>query len=162
MNRLFSIPIYTCDKSEFKDAYKKYIYKKAQPLLDASHDTGMLSDEECIKKAEREFPFRNVWFHNQIIGYLEIYENEKSIWFDLYYDSSCKKIHKFREKKYWMSLHQLTGVHFSLIGDNLSIAEKILSYIKMIEQDYIWFSKFYLDLSYFYSIYKHIDYLSLL
>lgn len=157
MNRLFSIPIYPCNESEFKDAYKNYIYKKALPLMNVAYDTGKLSDDECIKKIEREFPFRNVWFHNQIIGYLEIYENEKSIWFDLYYDNSCKKIYKFRERKYWMSLHQLGGVHFSLIGENSMIAEKILSYIKMIEKDYIWFSKFYLDLSYFYSTYKYID-----
>ncbi len=162
--KLFDIPIYSCSKQAFEKEYKKFIDNKYKDYKQHYFYSGLTSIEELNNRinnmSNRDYWKEKIWQYNQIVGYINVCIAESSIWFDLYTDNDNKKIYKFSKIKKFISLHNLSGEHFSIVESNKDIALMIEEKLYQIQNNYI--SKFYLDLEIFKNIYLNIDYLSVL
>lgn len=158
MKKLYSIPIYTCKESLFNRDFEKKVQNETMMYYEPAISEGRISLTEASKRIEEGLWPKNIWEYNQIIGYIKIYLKECTIWFDLYIPND-KRIMRFGSKKHFVSLHQPNGAHFSLMGSNEEIRNKMRDFLKMVIEGIN--DNYFVDTSEFDALNELVDYSSL-
>lgn len=155
MKELFSIPIYSTNESKFKKEYAIFIRNRSALLRHAAIDTNVITEQDAIEITKKSFWKEGIWKYNQIVGFIHIYLHENSVWFDLYLPDE-NRIMKYSNKKKFVYLHQLNGVHFSLAENAEQNNKNMIEYLHLAIECIP--KKFYVDLSEFNVLISIIDF----
>lgn len=152
---LFDIPLYKMCEKEYQEKYDKFIYKKAcDDYVVHGIDINL-----AIDKTRAFYHPKQNWRYNQIIGYIQIYYKNGTI----YFDSCLPNINRFKfnsNKKHYLYYCMIGGYHFNIKNlTNQGIGNKIKNYLESIKKE-IYKGKYFFDYSTFNNVYFNIDYLS--
>ena len=116
---LFEIPIYSTTEEEFDKRWEKHFIKFSNNGVDDK--TLEMYKNYCFPK--------QLWIYNQIIGYVVIYYEKNSVYFDGFI--SNKRTRYDSHKKSLMCLEMPAVYHFAVYKEytNKDIANKIKYYL---------------------------------
>ena len=147
---ILEIPIYSMKKKEFNERWENHIKEMVS-------QTNIENRKEFEKNYRNYYIVERQWKYNQIIGFLVIYYENGTVWFDEYCTMD-KNIRFKSNKKHFIQNLNLGGYHFWISNEmtNKSIQEEIIHWITSFEEE-VMDKKYFLDKDKYLKIIKHLD-----
>ena len=148
--KLFEIPIYSMSKEEYDKRCMKYINRRVK---ETTKDNIDFYYDYLMEKYLKDRP----WKYNQIIGFIDIYYEQRSIFFNEYITSD-KNIRAVSNRKHYIKNTFLNSYSFYIKDsmNNEEIKNKISYYINSLKKD-IYQKNYFFDDALFQKQVRYID-----
>ncbi len=147
---ILEIPIYSMKENDFDKKWEKHINKIVK-------QANRENREEFEKYYRNFYIVERQWKYNQIIGFLVVYYEQGTIWFDEYCTMD-KKIRVKSYKKHFMQNLNLGGYHFWISKEmtNEDIRRELIYWIDSFEKE-VMNKKYFLDKDKYFNNIKYLD-----